>query len=167
MFAVAASLLVAGCGGRTEVDGASGDGSGQSTSGEHPSEHGDEGVTAYLAMWEDATVASWTSDANHPRLNDHATDEALMLLEFVLEENAGRQQVSQGAPKHDVQVVESSAERRRLRDCMDETDWLLYDSDGELVNSVPGSHRWVHATVERRDAQWIVTDLVLEEQATC
>ncbi|WP_326596598.1 hypothetical protein [Streptomyces sp. NBC_01803] len=124
-------------------------------------------MAAYVAMWEDTTEASRTSDADHPRLDDHATGNALDLLRFVMDGHAAEGHVAQGAPMHDIEVVESSADHLDLRDCMDSTDWLMYDLSGELVDDVPGSRRWVHAAVERREGDWIVVDLVLDERATC
>jgi hypothetical protein len=125
-------------------------------------------VVAYTAMWEDAAEAGRTSDPEHPRLDDHASGDALALLKFVIQGHAEKGQVSRGAPRHDVTVVESTDNRRQLRDCLDETDWLLYDArDGELVDNKPGSHRWTEATVERRGSTWIVTELTLGAAATC
>jgi hypothetical protein len=118
-------------------------------------------------MWEDAAVASHTSDVDHPRLDDNATDEALDLLRFVMQGHAEEGHVARGAPRHDVEVVEALQDRRELQDCMDDTDWLMYDENGEPVNDVPGSRSLVDATVERRDGRWLVTDLVLHEAATC
>ena len=132
-----------------------------------PSAGEDEAVDAYLAMWDDAATASWTSDAEHPALDDHAADDALALLKYVMQDHAEAGQVARGAPQHDVRVVDSSAGRRYVRDCMDSSGWLMYDRDGELVDDVPGSHRWVEATVEHRGARWLVADLVLHERATC
>lgn len=127
----------------------------------------DPAVAAYVAMWDDAAVASHTSDADHPRLDDHATGEALTLLRYIMEEHAKAGQVARGAPTHGVHVVESKGDRRELQDCMDDTDWLMYEKNGELANQVPGSRGLVDATVERRQDEWIVTEVFLHEAATC
>lgn len=127
----------------------------------------DPAVAAYVAMWDDTAVASRTSDVDHPRLDDHATGEALMLLKYVMEGHAEDGHVARGGPKHDVVVVESSADRRELRDCMDGTDWLMHKKNGELVNDVPGSHGLVEATVERRAEGWVVTDMIMHGSGTC
>ncbi|MGP4115005.1 hypothetical protein ACTWP5_29395 [Streptomyces sp. 4N509B] len=124
-------------------------------------------METYLAMWEDTAVASHTSDADHPQLDDHATGEALDLLKSIMEQDARDGHVARGGPKHDVAVVESAADRRELRDCMDQTDWLMYEENGEPVDNVPGSHRVVEATVERQAGDWMVTDLLLHAAATC
>jgi hypothetical protein len=127
----------------------------------------DQAVAAYVAMWKDAAVASRTSDVDHPRLDDHATGAALMLLQYVMREHAKDGHLARGAPRHNVLVAKSSADGRVLRDCMDSTDWLMYKQNGELVNDVPGSHRRVDATVKRRGDAWVVTDLFMHERATC
>jgi hypothetical protein len=164
--AVAALALTVGCdGGASRVE--SSDGAGASASSRAPSNTSDAAVAAYLEMWEDAAVASHTSDVDHPRLDDHAADEALTLLKFVMEGHAEDGHVARGGPRHDVDIVDSSPARRELRDCMDDTGWLMYDGDGELVNDVPGSHRRVDATVELRGDRWLVSDLFLHGAATC
>ncbi|UED86330.1 hypothetical protein [Streptomyces profundus] len=127
----------------------------------------DEAVVAYTAMWEDAVVASRTSDVDHPRLDDHAADNGLMLLEFIISWNADNGHVARGRPSHEVSVVESSAEKRVLQDCLDETEWLLYTPEGDPVDDLPGNRRTAHATVELRESRWLVTDLYLEEPGTC
>jgi hypothetical protein len=161
--------LAAGCGwsNGSEPGNASEDAVGSSTPpGPSPSVE-DDAVAAYVAMWEDTAVAARTSDVDHPRLDDHATDAALMLLQYVMRDHAEDGHVARGAPRHDVLVVKSSRDRRELQDCMDGTDWLMYKRNGELVNDIPGSHRRVDATVERRGHEWMVTDLLLHERATC
>jgi hypothetical protein len=163
--------LAVGCSGSgdPEPGGATADAVGGRTSHSPSSPAGDAdgAVAAYIAMWEDTAVASHTSDVEHPQLDDHATGEALRLLRFVMREHAKKGHVAQGAPKHDVEVVESSPDRRELRDCMDGTDWLMYKRNGELVNNVPGSHGLVDATVERHDHGWVVTDLLMHGAGTC
>ncbi len=159
-------LTAVGCSGAGNPD-PPGEDSHNGTSGtDSPSQ--DPAVDAYIAMWEDTAVASETSDVNHPRLGNHASGNALTLLKFVIEGHATNGHVSQGRPKHDVTVVESQAGRRELQDCMDDTEWLMYEKkNGELVNDVPGSHGLVDATVELSEGRWIVTDLHLYGSATC
>ncbi|WP_159001111.1 hypothetical protein [Streptomyces sp. SBT349] len=166
-MAALALALVMGCSDGSDISESSADDIGMPESASPPPSGEDGAVAAYLAMWEDAAAASWTSDVDHPRLDDHATDDALALLKFVTEGHAADGHVAKGAPKHDVEIVESSAEHRELRDCMDSSDWLMYDSSGQLVDDVPGSHRWVDAMVQLRSDGWLVADLVLHERATC
>jgi hypothetical protein len=165
----AVALLAAGCSDRSGAGELAEDEPGDSASvSQSPSPSPtDPAVGAYVAMWEDTAVASHTSDVDHPRLDDHATGEALMVLEFVMQGHAEKDHVARGGPKHDVTVVQSSDSRRELNDCMDQTNWMMYDKNGELVDNVPGSHTLVDATVERRAEGWIVTDLIMHGSATC
>jgi hypothetical protein len=159
--------LAGGCGDSSDASPATEDELGQTSVSPSSTHEEDPAVAAYVAMWEDTAVASHTSDVDHPRLDDHATGEALMLLQYVIEGHAEEDQVAQGGPRHDVAVVESKTDRRELRDCMDGTDWLMYEKNGDLVNNKPGSHGLVEATVERRADGWIVTDLIMHGAATC
>lgn len=158
--------LLAGCGSSPDTAETQAPGNGPSRPAASPSAQ-DGAVVAYLAMWDDTVAAARTSDVDHPRLDDHAEGDALALLKFVMQGHAEEGQVARGAPRHDVEVVESETDRRELRDCMDDREWLMYDRGGELVNDTPGSRGLVDATVERQRRQWVVTDLVMHGAATC
>ena len=169
LAAVTAMMTLAvGCAGRPEAGERARDEAGGAEQSQNPSPSTeDPAVATYVAMWEDAAVASRTSDAGHPRLDDHATGEALTLLKFVMEGHAEDEHVARGGPEHEVEIVDSSEDWRELRDCMDDTNWLMHEKNGDLVNNVPGSHGLVEATVELDKEEWIVTDLIMHGSATC
>ncbi|MBA0049765.1 hypothetical protein E0L36_02250 [Streptomyces sp. AJS327] len=118
-------------------------------------------------MWEDMAQASKTSDASSPQLDDHAQGAALRLLKFGLTQNAKNDVVSRGRPRIAPRVIDATEERVKLRDCVDDTKWLLYKRDGTLKNHVPGSHDRADAIVEVVKGEWKVTSLYLHEAGSC
>lgn len=127
----------------------------------------EEALAAYRAMWHDLTVASKTSDASSPLLDDHARGGALELLKYGLRKSQKEGLVSRGAPKVDPVVTAADAGKVVLADCVDDTDWLLYKRNGELKNEVPGGHLKTDATVQRTDGVWKVTDLYMDKAGSC
>ncbi|MDG4856774.1 hypothetical protein P8605_01095 [Streptomyces sp. T-3] len=122
-------------------------------------------------MWEDMTVASHTADPEHPRLDDHAADGALQLLEFGLEKTRKEKLVAKGAPKVDPRIVSASPSAEptvvKLVDCVDSTNWLQYKGNGELKDDVPGGHGKAEATVTYRKGRWLVTQLYAHASGSC
>lgn len=163
---VAMAWLVAGCGEGEAEGGVVEDKRGEPTASDPPSVARGAAVAAYLSMWEDVALASHTSDSDHPRLDDHASGQALELVRTIMQGHAEDGHVAKGGPQHEVEVVESAVGRREVRDCMDSRDWLMHKADGGLVDDVPGSHRMVEATVEK-DGRWLVTQLTLHQVGTC
>ncbi|MET9077016.1 hypothetical protein ABZX95_33825 [Streptomyces sp. NPDC004232] len=129
-------------------------------------EHADA-LAAYTAMWHDLTVASRTSDASSPLLDDHARGGALALLKYGLRKSEKEGLVSKGAPKVNPEVVTAGADKVVLVDCVDDTGWLLYKSDGKPKDNAPGGHLKTDATVQRFRGAWKVTDLYMHETGSC
>ncbi|MER6091284.1 hypothetical protein [Streptomyces bluensis] len=126
-----------------------------------------EALDAYRAMWRDLVLASETSDAGSPVLDDHATDGALELMKYGLREAKKEKVVSKGAPLVDPRVVSVTSQEVTLQDCVDGTDWLQYKLNGELKNAVPGSHTKADATVRREGKAWKVSKLYFYEAGSC
>lgn len=124
-------------------------------------------VDAYRAMWADVVAASKTSDADDPRLDDHAKGGALRLVHFMLQKNHEDGVVSRGVPTFAPQVKKSDPSMVVIRDCSDASHWLLYTRDGKLKDDTPGGHHRVDATVRREGDQWLVESLYLHEVGTC
>ncbi|MGW3952884.1 hypothetical protein ACWEKM_18605 [Streptomyces sp. NPDC004752] len=162
-----AGLLMAGCGGSSSGARPLPAGT-AATAASHPAvtEHADA-LAAYRAMWHDLTVASRTSDAASPLLDDHARGGAFELLKYGLQKSKEEGLVSKGAPKVHPEVVSPGASKVVLADCVDDTDWLLYKRNGELKDDVPGGHIKTDATVQRAQGTWKVTDLYMYEAGSC
>lgn len=118
-------------------------------------------------MWHDLTVASRTSDASSPLLDDHARGGALELLKYGLRKSEKEGLVSKGAPKVTPEVVTAGADKVVLVDCVDDTGWLLYKTDGKPKDNAPGGHLKTDATVQRFRGAWKVTDLYMHETGSC
>ncbi|MEI5009069.1 hypothetical protein RB196_18845 [Streptomyces sp. PmtA] len=126
-----------------------------------------EALDAYRAMWQDLAIASETSDAGSPLLDDHAKGGALELMKYGLREAKREKVVSKGRPLVDPRVVSGTSQEVTVQDCVDGTDWLQYKLDGELKNDVPGSHTKADATVRRDGKTWKVSKLYLHEAGSC
>ncbi|MGW2055903.1 hypothetical protein ACWCOZ_18635 [Streptomyces sp. NPDC001840] len=128
-----------------------------------------EALSVYRAMWRDLTLASETSDAASPLLDDHAKGQALELMRYGLEKSKAERLVSKGAPRVDPKIVSVSSEEVTLVDCVDDRSWLQYKLNGELKNDIPGGHFKTEATVDRSSegAAWKVSDLYMHEVGSC
>lgn len=122
-------------------------------------------------MWADMAAASRTSDPKSVRLDDHAAEGALRLLQYGLEKAQKDSVVTKGAPQLHPDVVKahptSAPTAVELEDCMDDTKWLQYKLDGTLKNQVPGSHHHVEATVTHVRGEWKVTKLYVDQAGSC
>ncbi|MYX07738.1 hypothetical protein GTW98_13140 [Streptomyces sp. SID8375] len=118
-------------------------------------------------MWRDLAVASETSDAASPLLDDHATGGALELMKYGLRKAKADDIVSKGVPRVHPQVVSATSQEVVLRDCVDSTGWLEYKLNGELKNDVPGGHEKAEATVRLSSGIWKVSKLYLHEAGSC
>ncbi|MFF3517388.1 hypothetical protein [Streptomyces sp. NPDC002573] len=162
-----AGLLLVGCSESPSDAKPLPEGTAETTASRTPGTEHAGAVAAYRAMWHDVTVASRTSDASSPLLDDHARGGALELLKYGLQKSKKDGLVSKGAPKADPKVVTAGPTRVVLTDCVDDTGWLLYKRNGELKDDVPGGHMKADATVQLADGVWKVTDLYMHEAGSC
>ncbi|MFI0818585.1 hypothetical protein ACH4TX_19085 [Streptomyces sp. NPDC021098] len=126
-----------------------------------------EAGAVYRAMWQDLTVASATSDATSPLLDDHARGDALELMRYGLKKAKKERVVTKGEPHVAPKVVKATRQEAQLEDCVDGTDWLQYELNGELKNDVPGSHRKADAIVRREGGVWKVSSFHVYEAGSC
>lgn len=75
--------------------------------------------------------------------------------------------VAKGQVRPDPAVVSSSATQVVIRDCSDDSHWLLYTRDGRPENDVPGGHHRIDATVVLRSNRWRVESLYVHEMGSC
>ncbi|WP_245685653.1 hypothetical protein [Streptomyces yerevanensis] len=164
---VITGLLLAGC-----TDGSSDarplpKGTIETTASRTPNAEHAEALDAYRAMWRDLTLASETSDAASPLLDDHATGGALELMKYGLQKSKREQVVSKGAPRVDPEVLSATSQKVVLVDCVDDRKWLQYKLNGELKNNAPGGHFKADATVRHSKGVWKVSDLYMHEVGSC
>ncbi|MFC7306814.1 hypothetical protein ACFQVC_21600 [Streptomyces monticola] len=118
-------------------------------------------------MWDDAVFAARTSDAKHPRLDDHAAGEALQLLRHMMESGKKQSVVTKGKLSLSPEVTTVKGSTVEITDCADTTNWLQYKPDGSLKNQRPGGHRRIDATAVERKGAWQVKKFYVHEVGTC
>ncbi|MEW1653952.1 MULTISPECIES: hypothetical protein [unclassified Streptomyces] len=126
-----------------------------------------EALTTYRAMWHDLTMASHTSNPESSELGDHATGGALELMKYGLRKARRGKIVSKGEPLPSPKVIRATDQEVELRDCVDGRNWLEYKLNGELKNSVPGSHFRADATVRHQRGIWKVSYLYMHGSGSC
>lgn len=55
----------------------------------------------------------------------------------------------------------------RIEDCVDSQDYVQVDEDGEPVETEDKRWHRVESTLERQDGSWIVTESVIDREASC
>lgn len=128
-------------------------------------------VAAYNGMWADEQVAALTSDWQSPLLAQHASGAALSLLVRGLYSYRMQHLVIKGQPVTHPAIsalTPTCAPRRAtVRDCFDDTHWLVYKAAGGLKNNVPGGHGRVTAVLSQLNGTWKVTELTTAAAGTC
>ena len=134
---------------------------------------------AYRAFWDDAVYANahagyWNADTRtslgaggtlYALFFKHATGSALE-QQRVSVYNADRSgHFSEGMPvlhpTVTAAVPAAAPVTVRLRDCLDDSQWLVHvRATGALLDDRPGRRHPVDATMARTSAGWKVTDLV-------
>ncbi|MER6075153.1 hypothetical protein ABT187_41430 [Streptomyces sp. NPDC001817] len=132
-----------------------------------PSAQHAEAMDAYRAMWGDLAAAAQTSDAKYPRLEAHASGEALELLRYMMTQDRKKDVVTKGRLRLDPVAEKRDAATVVIRDCADATDWLHYAKDGKREDDVPGGHHRVDATVRQQHGAWTVERLYIDRVGTC
>jgi hypothetical protein len=128
-------------------------------------------LAAYRAMFDDWIAVAATSDYQNPRLTQHASGDAGLLLYKAVYLNHTDGVVAKGRPAISPRVtaVGPAPERDRatIIDCVDTTNWLIYKQNGELQDETPGGRRFVQALALRTGGTWKVNQLVVQAIGTC
>ncbi|MFH9964902.1 hypothetical protein ACH4PR_26490 [Streptomyces mirabilis] len=126
-----------------------------------------EAVAAYRAMWADTEAAARSADAKHPRLDDHAEQNALWLLQDVMEKARKAGVTIEGSVVVEPTVVDSGKDKVELQDCIDGSKWVQVKPGGSS-DGLSGGRRRAKATVVRTSGdKWKVSDLYWEGVGTC
>lgn len=143
------------------------------TAGTAPESQTRLAVEAYEAMWRDVADASATSDWQSPRLDDHATGDALRMVTDALRRDRERGLIAKGQPVHNTHVSSQDppADPRTIgiEDCGDGSTWLKYRADtGQLVDDVGDGRRAITAEMVRTDdGAWKVSRFTVRKVGTC
>lgn len=124
-----------------------------------------------MAMWQDMAAAATTSDWQSPRITQHATGDAVLVISKALYTDHLNEVVSKGAPKDNPRVTSAQPPGEpttvMISDCGDSTNWLQYRTNGQPFGS-PGGHRQITAEVKQQPGgAWKVTRFAVEALGSC
>lgn len=116
---------------------------------------------AYLAYWDAWLKANVTSDPDEPALAEHAASPQLDILRANLAAARERNQVAKGTVGHRLEGMELVGQERRVVDCVDLDEWLLYDAvtDEQIDQLIDKPSQLAIFTLKRRGGTWRVTGL--------
>lgn len=130
-----------------------------------------EALDAYRGMWADFVSAARTSNADSPLLPRHASGAALRLIRDGLRADRKDGRVTRGWLQLHPRVVsvkpKEDPRRVGVRDCADDTHWLLYTRSGRRAAGSPPGHHHVEALVTRSGHAWRVSAFFVEKAGTC
>ncbi len=130
-----------------------------------------DALAAYRNMWRAYATASNTGDPQSPDLAKYAAGSALTTLVNGLTNNKSKGLTSKGNPQlAPVQTGFNPADAPTtvtVADCLDDSHWLLYKSNGELEDNTPGGRHKVVATVNRINGEWKVIAFAESGVGTC
>jgi hypothetical protein len=133
-----------------------------------------DALAAYLAMYDDMAATAETSDYESPRLREHATGQAFVLIRVVLYRNHINGLVSHGKdeisyPQFTSATPPEAPTSVGITACVNGEHDLLYRADtNQLLNDRPGDRRLHEATVDRQaTGGWLVSKLIVRDPASC
>jgi len=130
-----------------------------------------DALGAYRSMWLAFAAASSAGDPQYPDLAKYASGSALTTLVNGLTRNKSKGLVGKGSPQlAPVQTGFSPADAPTdvaVADCLDDSHWLLYKSNGDLADNTPGGRHKVTAQVHKTNGEWKVTAFAELGVGTC
>ena len=115
-------------------------------------------LAAYRAYWDDVVAAGRTADWRSPRLDDHATGEALAQTRATLRALARRGLVAKGTVSLRPKVLRLSGTTAVVYDCNSTSGFLAYDArTGQLRDRPSGQRNGKTVTLIREGGTWKVT----------
>ncbi|GIM98252.1 hypothetical protein [Paractinoplanes toevensis] len=130
-------------------------------------------LAAYRGMWNAYATAGESADPTHGDLAQYTTGDALSALTKGLDEYRDKGQVMKGRPVMTPRVTErppagDPVQQFEIQDCLDSTNWLIYEKSGKLVNDEPGGRRFTGAFVrDTGDGVWKVWSVGVHEVGSC
>ncbi|WP_194920154.1 hypothetical protein [Catenulispora rubra] len=131
------------------------------------------GLATYRALWADVIKVEATMNDQDPTLANHLTGGALSFFQQAIHINKLDGYVAKGQPKllHPTvkQVIGSGdAAKVLVEDCVDDSGFNLYTTDGTLVhNGHPGGRRLTQAMVEKSDGALKASSFAFSAPGTC
>jgi hypothetical protein len=138
-----------------------------------PADRARQAATAtYLGMWQQMVAAGTTSDWQSPTFAQYATGDALNTIARSLYGDHLNGVVTKGTPTNNPSV--SSVDPQddpttvMISDCGNDSGWLKYKDNGQLLNNTPGGRRKITAEVKRQtDGSWRVSRFAVEGVGSC
>jgi hypothetical protein len=131
-----------------------------------------QALDAYSGMWHAMADAGVTSDWQSPKLEQYATGDALGVISRLLYTDHLNGVVTKGEPKLHPQVTSvdppNDPTTVMISDCGDDSGWLKYKTNGQLVDDIPGGRRTIIAEVQKQqDGSWKGTRFAVGDTGTC
>ena len=120
-------------------------------------------LAAYRAYWADVVAVGKTANWRSPRLDDHATGQALAETQATFRALNRRGLVARGTVKVRAKVLTVKGSTATLYDCNSTSNFLAYDATtGELRDRSSGRSNGKTVTLVRRTGTWKVAKAVTE-----
>jgi hypothetical protein len=129
-------------------------------------------LAAYTSMLNAYVAASNAGSDDTSELARYATGSALRVLSQGLADNKAKGLHTQGSPTSGpVRVTAvapvSDPTSVSVSGCLDDSWWLVYRADGQLVNDAPGGRRQATAEVRKTGGVWKVDSFGIRGVGTC
>ena len=120
-------------------------------------------LAAYRAFWDDMIAVGATANWRSPRLDDHATGNALASAQATYRSLNQRGLVARGTVKVRAKVLCIKGSTATVYDCNSTSKFLAYDAKtGELRDRSSGRSNGKTVTLVRRKGTWKVANSVTE-----
>jgi hypothetical protein len=117
----------------------------------------------YRAFWDDMIAVGATANWRSPRLDDHATGNALASAQATYRSLNQRGLVARGTVKVRAKVLSIKGSTATVYDCNSTSKFLAYDAKtGELRDRSSGRSNGKTVTLVRRNGTWKVANSVTE-----
>jgi hypothetical protein len=130
-----------------------------------------DALAAYRGLWKAFVHAGRTADASDPMLSRYAEGAALDTITDDLKKSKASGQIIKGRLTLRPTVTKFGSSRGQsevdVKDCVDDTKWLVYHNNGGLVDHQPGGKHLVVAVVTDTQGVWKVSGLAAHGVGTC
>jgi hypothetical protein len=117
----------------------------------------------YRAFWDDMIAVGRTANWRSPRIDDHATGQALAEAQATFRSLKSRGLVARGTVKVDAKVLSIKGRTAVVYDCNSTSNFLAYDAaTGELRDKSSGRSNGKTVTMLLRGETWKVAKTVTE-----
>ncbi|UGQ10515.1 hypothetical protein LO772_27265 [Yinghuangia sp. ASG 101] len=126
-------------------------------------------MEAYKQLMAAVVQASATGDPDFPLLAKYATGEALVTVRSSINVYRQNALTAKGPMRMSPQVTSTSPDgaSAKIKDCLDDSQWLLYKADGSVHGNAPGGRHNTDADAVRVEGAWKVSVLRIGEPGTC